>query len=737
MDLPWDLLIQPMYADKIRRFLGFRADIEVRVQINSMPFQAGRLLLSWIPGYKYLGTNRQSFYGASSVSVGTNNLVLPAITGSPRLDIDISSCTEATMCLPYICPYTYTNLVNGLGSAGYFQLVVYSPLVSAAGTDAEISVFMNFKNIEFQYPTGLPLSATAQIGTEALDVASPGVITNASAAFSEALGNIQDIPSVSQFAKPALWISNSINEVAKRFGWSKPSSVETTSLMKIAPARFMGNADGADNSHVLALSAYNEIQQEPSLFRTNVDEMALSHVFRTPCYFSNFAWSTGDLHDKILFTAPISPTYFMKQNGATTTWAPTLLAYTSNCFRYWRGGINFFFKFVKTKFHSGRIRIIYVPGDDTNGTVLTTVDVNACYSAVVDLRSDTDVEFNVPYVAIQQWMNIDRALPETDFSLSSSTGRIYVVVLNDLRAVSTVSSSVDVIVEVAGASDFEVSVPCTPNVYPASFLTPPVLAMAKRSLVERLTATAQIGEAESAIAPQEVLQQTGLVPEPLVSKVHLSTDFIASSLTIGEKVSSIRQIMKRFNVCWFDTGTVGTGTQYTIQPEVISSAIVNHTTPRYVDFYSYFGGIYAFYRGGFRMKFAPWNNGITGSNTYMRARLAPHNVITGNGYPVQSGTALTGNATIGAEIYIPVNVEGVGEFQAPYYTRYPILPVYASDTTYSSNNDLHANNGFYLRMTNPSGNVQFYVYRAVADDFSFGQLLGAPWISTYFDQTDT
>lgn len=136
----------------------------------------------------------------------------------------------------------------------------------------------------------------------------------------------------------------------------------------------------------------------------------------------------------------------------------------------WRGGMNFTFKFVKTKFHSGRVRIIYVPGDysaDSGTLPSSDFDIDANYSTVVDLRSDTDVTFNVPYVAIQPWLLVDVGFPGTARSYQYSVGKIYIVVLNELRNASTVSDTIDVLVEVAGASDYEVSMPRIPHNYPS------------------------------------------------------------------------------------------------------------------------------------------------------------------------------------------------------------------------------------------------------------------------------
>nr|ULF99838.1 MAG: hypothetical protein 2 [Cripavirus sp.] len=731
-----------MSRDKIRRFLAFRADVEVRVQINAMPFHAGRLLMSWVPGYKYIGA-KQEYYSAPVGGVATNNQYLPAITGCPHVDIDLSTCTEGNMCLPFISPYYFTNLTNGIGSMGMFQLVIYSPLVGA--TPVDVTVFMNFKNIELRYPTGLPLSATAQIGAEANDVASPGVIESTSATTSEVLGKIQDIPSISSFVRPALWVSNAVNDVAKRFGWSKPLSIESVSATKLTTTKFMGNYDGMDNSHPMGFSAVNELQQEPSLFRTNVDEMSLSHVLRTPTYYTHFTWSnTAQPQGFALHISPVNPTQYRTEITASPPLdAPTMVAYVAHCFRYWRGGINFHFKFVKTKFHSGRVRIVYVPGDNSSGTTFpANTDVDANYSTVVDLRSDTDVTFNIPYVAIQQWMTIDNSQPTSDNNYQFSTGRLYVVVLNELRAAAAVSNSIDVIVEVSAASDFELAIPCTPTVYPADASSPPTLAvaspvMAGSTLISRmsraLNATAQVGEAEGIIAPTEVIQSSGMVNNPIDPKLHPSTSFNPTALSIGEKVSSIRQLVKRFNLVLYDSTSAEDNytTDAVIQPDYVPNPLTGATRLRYVDYYSYFSYLFAFYRGGFRFKWTPMDAGHPNNQYTAQIRMITNRIIitpTDNS-PIQTNVARPDNQLVGASVWVPMNLEGCVEFQAPYYSKYSILPSLPGNTILQ---DLYSNNTISLtKFSVQDQGAHGMFFRAAADDFSFGQLLGPPRIATY------
>lgn len=730
-ELPWDLLFKDMYKTKVDRFYGFRADCDIRVQVNSQPFQAGRLLLSWIPGYRYLG-NKQDYYKSSVTSLSTNIKFLPPITGSPHIDLDLSTCTEATMCVPYISPYSFSELPNGIGSMGRFQLVVYSPLVDSAAGTVDYTIFMNFKNIQLRYPTGLPIAAAAQIGSEAVEEAGgAGIITSTASAISTALGSVADIPGVSQFAQPALWVSKNIADVARQFGWSKPTSIEAPHVTKLSSTRFMANSDGVDTSHVLSLLSDNSLETDASLFRTNVDEMALSHVARTQTFYTRFAWASTSAAGSVLFSAPITPNFY-RHTISTAQYAPTTLAYTSAAFRQWRGGINFNFKFVKTKFHSGRVRIIYVPGDYSAGATLPdNFDIDANYSTVVDLRSDTDVEFNVPFVAIQQWLLVDNAFPGTSRDNTFSTGTIYMVVLNELRAVSTVSSTIDVITEVGAAADFELSIPRLPSIFASSVLFPPP-ATASDSVVKRLIrATAQVGESEAVIAPPEVIQATGAVTAPLTSKDFSATNYVGGAITVGEKVSSIRQVLKRFHRVYTDqtAGNLITGA-YQIEPSKVNSPILSGSTlPRSIDMYDYYSYIYAFFRGSFRFKVLPYDAQIYAA----RVRLLPEQIFTDSSSPVAFATALLSESYTAADVYMPRNLEGVFEFQVPHYARYPILPITAGGGVSS---DLFQRN--FTEVSLSTSNVialtdrtKIAVYRAAGDDFSFNQLIGPPFVSRY------
>jgi hypothetical protein len=344
-----------MYSRKLQNFLGLRADLVVRVQVNAQPFHAGRLMLSWTPFLNSLGASRKYYYTDPTPSF------LTCISGNPRVEIDLSTTTEATMTIPFVSPFLYYNLVTGTGDIGTFQLIVYSPLVDlVSGGNIDYTIWVNMTNVRTEFPTGMPTSI-AQVGEEGKQQQKQGFVTRQAEAYSTIMEPLTKIPGVGQLIGYAKSGVDALHAVAATHGWSKPLNPADMQLFKQAPSRFMCNSDGSDMATNLGLTSQNEIEHLQSLFRTDSDEMSVDYVARTYNYVGRFDWRKGDSPTTVLYNHVVSPTAWFAKIGVTGLSIPHLYFAASN-FVLWRGGMNVKLKFVKTKFHSGRIRIIYVPG---------------------------------------------------------------------------------------------------------------------------------------------------------------------------------------------------------------------------------------------------------------------------------------------------------------------------------------------------------------------------------------
>ncbi|APG77975.1 hypothetical protein 2 [Hubei picorna-like virus 14] len=773
--LPDCLIDKPMYKRKLDYMLGLRCDVQVRVQVNAQPFHAGRLLLVWIPFTESL-INRTQYYMCES----EDGLV--PFTGCPHVDLDLSNQTEATMNIPFISPRTYFDLPNRLGNFGEFKLVVYSPLVDVVSTGVvEYTVWMNMTNVTVAFPTGKKTSySEAQIGDEGSDQVKSGVISETAGTVAKALRLFDDVPMVSQFTRPAAWIASTSSDIAKLFGWSKPYNPSDYVLIRDAPGRFMANSDGSDVSENVSVIATNEIQQNPGFFRTDVDEMSIAHVVRRPNYVQHFQWKKGQAANTILLSLPINPQgYFRKVSDKIL--APTHLMYLTNAFTYWRGGMNFTFKFIKTKFHSGRVRILFVPGDYSDGVSLNDIVIDANYSTVVDLRSETDVTYNVPYTSCLPWLNINGST----FNAYTSVGRLYVIVQNELVNSSSVSDTINVLVEVAGASDFEVAIPTLPHFYPvdrvnrtrpanaavikngmtkditeghtlsahiptvegldkaaltvlARTADPPAQRLGNRHRVKRTVSDTFVKDTYSngtildRLSEAQVGGEESTPPVELASLVVTDTQDVGGSIdhtdfeicanTMGEKIVSIRQILKQFHVK--DSFSLTVDQSLRLSPDKITPPFDQALTYLVVyDYYDYFSYLYAFRRGGMRTKIIP--DEPCGALLSHTPRVASCNDKAFKAVSRKDSCRFlsygTGKHSTAKEV--------IHEYQHPFYSMYPFVLNSCPDLYGSGSiESMYTSAQQAVWVTAKGQETPLMCYRAVSDDFTMGVILGAPFI---------
>nr|ULF99792.1 MAG: structural protein [Dicistroviridae sp.] len=602
-----DVLLQdPMYNEKIRGFVGLRANVEVTVQVNAQKFQQGRLRLQYLPYYKYL-VNEQSLI----------NDHLTGLVSSPGVDIDIcggsnpqSRVAQAKFVIPYVSPHAFINLITGFGTMGRINLFVYSPLLSGSSEtpDCEVTIWAKFINPQLAFPTGANPIFTpsfrrhhAQVFGEAKEIASTGVISNTLGVVSETLRSASRLPVIGQYLAIPEWVTNKGAAIAKLFGWSKPTLPMD---VKLRTTNCMANYNGKDSAHKLALSADNEIDTPSGIGGTDLDEMALSSIFKIPSFWQQFTWSTSDTTtDKILFVDPVTPLKYSAIPSTVNGVSMTPMGYVANTFGLWRGSLVYTFKIVKTGFHAGRLRVFFTPYESASNLVVGSAPVNEIeknYQVVVDIEESDTFTFRVPYVSTKPWFNTTSYGGFVDQTLVQ-TGYVVVTVLNELRAVSTVSQSINILVEVSGGDDLTFSLPTAPEFLPGAPTPAPLRAVTERKHEAQVLGTGvevSRNDAQMLYDPESI------------SLINPDSNWSPESHCIGEKIASVRQLVKRANYigsCVENRsnlkGATGdpnddTNTLMVINPYGFN--VANDVNG--MDYISYFSHIYAFFRGGIRLK---------------------------------------------------------------------------------------------------------------------------------------
>jgi hypothetical protein len=464
--LPGDWIAQPMIFEKLQGFRYLRADFTIKVQVNAQPFNAGMLILWFNPLQQMLG------------NTPSQQLHFGGVTGYKRVFLDINTDTAAELTIPYNINLSHIDMQSGFGGLGQVFISVYSPLTGLAEVDG--IVWVTASNIRVTVPTGLSLTPAftdpekVTAGVDHVNLkqekakagSSHGVVQRTAGIVSEVAGALTSVPIVSNVASAVGWIADAVGGVASIFGWSKP--ITTADVTAVVPRYVpdLANHAGVSQAKVLAMDATNSIDQAATTSITNEDEMSLAHLLSKDIFTDRFTMSKTQTQGAVLWAWPVSPVSCRKNVTLVNRYClNTMLSYLSNIFRYWRGSIKYKFRIIKTVFHSGRFRLIWVPGAN-EATNPLAVDLTKCYSQIIDLRDTHEFDFEIPYVWNEPWNpTAYRSSKRVGFTVCDAvpTGMIYVDVVNALRNPATAADQIEIIVESSGGADFEFGFPALSN----------------------------------------------------------------------------------------------------------------------------------------------------------------------------------------------------------------------------------------------------------------------------------
>lgn len=406
---------------KIRNFFGFRAGVELTILINKQPFQAGNLMISFLPNAKY-NVAKDALHKLKEGIVSRS--------GSPRTNLDLMDGTKATLQVPFMSPFVYYNLLDKSGTIGDFYISVYSPLsdVAASGT-VSVQVMARFIDIDLEFPTGIvpatynPLAQAISCLTENPKYSREGIKTA--------------IDRLKKLIKDA--------DAGKVVHQSNQRCVNIK--QKALPN--MADSDGIEHSHVLSLCKNNSLSSVAET-KAGPAEMDFKHILAIPNYFNAFTINKTQAAGALLFSTLISPTVLPNVTSDYGT-IVDYFAFLAANFKKWRGSIKFSFRAIKTTFHSCRVRVWFCPG----AANATNVDRNACLSKIVDLKELNTFEFEVPYIWPRPWLDCS--------SNPNSLGVLGIDLINALVSPDTVADNFDVVIERSMGSDFSFNLPRSNN----------------------------------------------------------------------------------------------------------------------------------------------------------------------------------------------------------------------------------------------------------------------------------
>lgn len=521
-----DLMNLPYYKEKLHGVSGFRATTHFRVQTNANRFQQCRLLITFFPG------------SVDSSIHATKNASLVARTQLPRVELDVNTTDEATLVVPYVSPYPFYAFGVGDTFMGHIGVSIYSPLLTGSGGENafDMAVWLHFTDVELFWPSDVQPQSGATGGrykNKHIEDEIPPKdrpVSSALNAISQASNALSGIPLLSSYVAPISWASGILSKTASSFGLCKPNS-NSKDVVVLRQTQGWSNGTGRNLGDNLGLFEDNKVTVLEDIGGTGVDQMSLSYVLRIPTFLRSVSFSTAMATDSLLTSIDLQPSAFFEDVG-TGTRAPTPLNYFSRMFGLYRGGITVRIKAVKTEFHTGRLRFVI----SNTGAPATGDNVNFYISKILDLKEASEWTIDVPYMAPSVYSRCDR--PRV-FPVAA----LYIA--NDLRAPETASSSINLLIEVCGAEDFEFAAPAT--CVQTHILASPASYTADNRIKTNVRQSGISGTFFSQSGDDQLDENTHTIAGsyPLANVPTFSPSLTPSLLCVGERITSLKQLLTR------------------------------------------------------------------------------------------------------------------------------------------------------------------------------------------------
>lgn len=712
---------------------GVRFSIKVALTVSATPFQQGLIAMSW-----------QYDTYPDDIEIFPRSISSALVTQLPHVRLDLAENTMVELDIPFLYRLDYFELAdngNALGCLALNTLMAYRTLTNAAPPTYKVYVSLHDleligsmpQNLTYVVPqsglveyqsgvTGSRTKHTQSSGNQITKEArSTGTISGLLGTTASAIGTISKAvmpfaPQLSVIGGTTDWFLRSASKVASAFGYSKPVVEKESNKVWRHDYAGEGQIDLPNPGYVVSPFQSNKVRVDSTLAASDVDEMSMGFVLSKYAQVFVGDMTTNDTTGARLYAAGVGPySFWFRTNSnrpggnlpvpvasplTANAIAPTPLLFFGNMFRYWRGGVKFRFTFAKTKFHAGRVIVSFVPKTaDENTLQPSTTNIPALevasglpqpfnYCEIFDLRDSSTFEFTCPFISPYLWLNVNGIV-----------GGITMTVLDPLIANGEASTTIDYMVEVCGAEDFELASPSNPTLSP----------------------TAGYGV---------VFYQSGLAGiEPGEPNI--------TEYTVGEKFNSLKQLMMIPNYIAGDVTTATTS--YTTLTPFFFRPRWDMFTPMPNGATAYWGftrsgsvaSCYAFYQGSTAYHVYSDYSGPYSTLQIVNAPNDGNGGTAGFSDPREKNIAPTGTVRVRTQ-------QGVMHATLPLYSKVARMPYGSYVYFYSTRN--FGGLGTQVNNSSPLSNVQYnlmyrnnsgstnrvYVGRAAGDDARCACYIGVP-----------
>lgn len=455
----------------IRRQLALlaflRAGYEIRIQFNGNRFAQGSLIFALLP---------------PMFEEDTSNYVSQQLFNFPHIRIDAAVSNVGTLFVPFThllshFPQRQNSLESdSMCTLGRLVGAVINPLVVGEGATniLRFTVYGRFVNPEV-HQTTWPIEDFSF---------SDGVFTQAAeeGLFKKILGGGLTTALGSFLSKMTGGLATGIGTTLAGliFDYPRdPMPAEPIVNHSVGPVCY---GTGVDHSIRLSLSPVSQTETPTELLGSTNGDFDLKVLLKIPSLIDRVPWEAKDDVGALLYSMPVTPVYMpdSRINGqeVRVEYIPTMQAYVSRAFCYWRGTIIIKLQFVKTEYNNGRVLVTYsphvnsmqLPENDPPNNIDTYSQANA---VVVDIEEQKEVEIALPYMSPRPWLRCDAFRTTESFGRApgdnieqtwmaeSTCGFLTIHVLNTLTSPSNVPQDIQINILMSVGDDFELAYPTT------------------------------------------------------------------------------------------------------------------------------------------------------------------------------------------------------------------------------------------------------------------------------------
>jgi len=493
---PWALYFgNAQIAKKLDNFSRLNCKLKLKFVVNASPFYYGALRVAYSPLASPIYTTQ------------TNDQIV--YSQRPGVWIEPQSMTTVEMELPFLTPNNWidTNLLANFTAMGRIDYVQFAKLRSAnsvVGTGITITCYAWAEDVTISGPT-------TALSVQSDEYVENATVSGTATAVGHIASKLTQVPIIGDLARATELGASAVAGIARLFGFSNPPNISDVGPVQPKAFHAMANVDTCVPHDKLSLDAKNEVTISNTVAGVgSEDPLALANLVQRESFLIGTLWDGSMAVQTLLLSWIVTPSPTITTVVGVNTYRWYMpITYFSALFAQWRGSIHYRLKFVKTKYHRGRVIVSW----DPNANIALTSDTETtCFTRIIDLEQEDEVDFVVPYKAAQPWLSTgmysnaysNGTAPGYTLTKTSANGIVTVRVLNVITGPAA-SPAIDILLFVKAGDDYMLSV------------------------------------------PQQLPVQTGynVQSDDVVSHEATNIDSYVCGVTVGESIASLRPLLHR------------------------------------------------------------------------------------------------------------------------------------------------------------------------------------------------